>query len=1194
MGQLQLSFLGAPEVRHDGERVSFRTRKALALLVYLAVEEGMHTREKLAAIFWPENDASSGRTNLRNALVHLRRPLRHDGQTPHLHVERDALGFNRDGVFTSDWDRLQEAARSSRASLLQSVVDDARGDFLDGFTLDDAPAFDDWMALRREQAHRQMEVVFDRLSQMQEDAGQMEAAVATSERWLQHNPLNEAAYRRLMRLHLATGNQAAARAAYEQCRATLARELGVEPAAETEALAERVEKVGGAAEKQPAAAGRAPATRGDVTGPAAIPLVGRAEEHAQLVNAFRAAGRSRPQVVVLLGEAGVGKTRLAGEFLAWAAAQGADVLRGRAFETGGRLTYQPIVRALRPRLEAENAPEDLLGDVWLTELSRLLPELRERYPDLPLPAGGDQAAQARLFEAVARLGTALAQRAAGAPVLLFVDDVQWADAATLDLLQYATGRWQEDEASILLLLARRTEHSRVESQTKLERWLEGVARETALTEVALEALTAEEVRALVQTLAQEGTAETASAGFAQWLFAETGGQPFYIGEMVEALLEQGRLAAKKGSGLDLTGMVNEAGNVRKELRGFLPPGVHRVIRARLAQLSAEAFRLATAGAVLGQTFSFDRLCRVAGAAEMESLPALDALLQNRILVEGEGRQPYAFAHDKIRDVVYTEAGDARRRLFHRRALDALEKEGGSPAEMAHHARRAGAASAAVRYGIAAGDEALDLFAVRDAAAYYEEARQTLAEQEEVVIPPDLIRHLHERLGRAYDILGEYARAEAVYREMASRGEEDGDLAMQALALNRTATVRAYRHDYAAAAALLDEALPLAETSGDQRALAETHWNLAQMGIHGGDPATMEAHARQALELARELEDDELIARCLNALAYDARNRCQPLEAMAYAGEALERYRALGDQALEADCLGVMAQAEMMAGRPEDAARHARAALEISREIESEHGMGFNAPMLAIALLDGGRYGEAASVVDRFKEAVGTPEEPYERLLAGYVESTLRRVLLDTDRAITIYDEALAPLAEEDDVLFQMDRILRAGRAEAHALHGAWEQACRDVRAALPVENLWLLFLGQHRWWLHVEALLRGGEEAAAGELVNLLEETAVTAGRLAVPAHRARAVVVARADDPEGAAVHLEKAAALAEEMGLPGERWQALAAQAGVAAERGKEGQAAALREEAAEIVEALATGMDDEAARRRFQKNAEKLLTG
>src|SRR5207302_5103388 len=170
------------------------------------------------------------------------------------------------------------------------------------------------------------------------------------------------------------------------------------------------------------------------------PLVGRAAAFSQLVGRYQQARQGQPQVVLLVGEAGLGKTRLATEFVAWARAQGAEVLSGQTFELGGRLPYHPLVEAVRPRLEEENAPEDLLDDLWLAELSRILPELRVRYPDLPAPTQDELAAKVRLFEAVARLVDVLAQRAT---LVLLVDDLHWLDGASLALLRFLGRAWRE-------------------------------------------------------------------------------------------------------------------------------------------------------------------------------------------------------------------------------------------------------------------------------------------------------------------------------------------------------------------------------------------------------------------------------------------------------------------------------------------------------------------------------------------------------------------------------------------------------------------------------------------------------------------------------------------------------------------------------------------------------------------------------
>src|SRR5204862_6369868 len=136
------------------------------------------------------------------------------------------------------------------------------------------------------------------------------------------------------------------------------------------------------------------------------------------VRVCRGAAWGRRRAVFLGGEAGIGKTRLATEFLAWAEVEGPDVLQGRAFETGGHLPYQAVIEALRPGIERENAPDDLLADIWLAGLTHLLPELCDRYPDVPAPQGYKAVARHRLFGAVARLARALAKRA---PLILFID-----------------------------------------------------------------------------------------------------------------------------------------------------------------------------------------------------------------------------------------------------------------------------------------------------------------------------------------------------------------------------------------------------------------------------------------------------------------------------------------------------------------------------------------------------------------------------------------------------------------------------------------------------------------------------------------------------------------------------------------------------------------------------------------------------
>ena len=383
MGLLRLAVLGPPEVFHEGRRLTFALRKAQALLLYLAVEGGLHPRSKLAALLWPDSDPADARKTLRNAITLLRSLLADaDASASHSHLlaEQDLLGLNPQAPLELDLEVVQQAwhqaqrlstvpSQEQRAALvtqLQQALALVRGPFLDGFWLREETGFDQW-----HEQQRQVQV-------------------------------------------------------YTTCRARFAEELRVQPSAETVALAERI-RATAAASLETSPARRATATAGSQPpGELVAPLIGRAAAFSQLVGSFQRVRQGKTLAVLLVGEAGIGKTRLAREFGAWAFAQGAEVLSGQAFEMGGRLPYQPLVEALRPRLEAENAPEDLLEDLWLAELSRLLPELRVRYPDLPVPTEDELTAKLRLFEAVARLLDALAR---SAPLVLLLDDLHWVDGA---------------------------------------------------------------------------------------------------------------------------------------------------------------------------------------------------------------------------------------------------------------------------------------------------------------------------------------------------------------------------------------------------------------------------------------------------------------------------------------------------------------------------------------------------------------------------------------------------------------------------------------------------------------------------------------------------------------------------------------------------------------------------------------------
>src|SRR5947208_2678094 len=711
MSQLQLSLLGTPVVKHAERTLTFSTRKALALLVYLAVEGGTHPRKTLSEAFWPELDAEHGRAALRATLFELRRlfeSTHEPGERAHLLVERDTLGFDQGSLLVLDLRLVESASKqvgrgieplASQAheellAQLEQATHLARGPFLAGFTLRDSQFFDDWTRQERESWHLRLHQLFNALSKLYEWAADVEHAIEAVGRWLRSDPLNEEGYRRLMRLRFSQGDRVGALRAYARGRAVLADELQVEPEPETVALAKRIRHT---------APFQSPQVR-HLQQPHALPgqpppnllegsFLGRTAEFGTLIECYQRAQAGQPQLVLLQGETGIGKTRLASEFLGWAQAQGADVLVGRALQTGRQLPYQPLIDVLRLLLEQGGVPNELGSPVWLAELSRLLPELRERSPDLPVSSTDEALGHTRLFEATARLLHLWAGRR---PLVLLLDDMQWADIATLDLVLYLARSLSDQGAPVLLLINLQTG---AESFTAAQStWLMALKRtRIALTVLVLSAFTQEETQRFVQELAwaeqpvemgnngsaggclqksEASTFRAVLAPFANWLHFQTQGQPLYLVETLKGLLEREIIvpALQENGSWELvlrTGLLAQI-----PVDELIPSSVRELIRSQLGRLTPSARALLVAGAVVGQGLTFVRLIEVAQLDEREGLRALEELLRHGLLCEviEEVQDGYAFPREMMREVVYQEAGVTCRRLMQRRVLAVRREE----------------------------------------------------------------------------------------------------------------------------------------------------------------------------------------------------------------------------------------------------------------------------------------------------------------------------------------------------------------------------------------------------------------------------------------------------------------------------------------------------------------------------------------
>jgi predicted ATPase/DNA-binding SARP family transcriptional activator len=1247
MGQLRLAVFGPPEVFHDERRLSFGLRKAEALLLYLAVEGGMHSRSHLAALLWPDSEPSTARNALRNALALLRNRLADDSTAGHSHLlqEPQLLGLDPQAPLERDLDVVQRAWKAAqglaavpseeqRAALVATVqhaLSLVRGPFLEGFWLREETAFDQW----HEQLERQWQLrvlfLLERLSAWQEEGFELEPAKATLTRWLTLDPFAEEACRRLMRVHLAQGNPTAALQAFAALQARLAEELHIAPSAETMALAERIRAIQvrrGAAPALPS-----PSVASRPSGELVAPLVGRTAAFRQLVGHYQRAQQGQPQVVLLVGEAGIGKTRLANELVAWAAVQGAEVLCGHTFELGGSLPYQPLVEALRERLEAENAPEDLLEDLWLAELSRLLPELRLRYPDLPALTQDELSGKLPLFEAVTRLLSALAQRA---PVVLLLDDLQWIDAASLELLRYLGHAWKSQGCRMLLLGTLRSEQ--LELNPELAAQFLDLGRDLPLNQLPLQPLSQIETFELLEALAGESpydqarsfpskngpSAEltTALGALGDFLFAQTGGQPLYLLETLKLLRERQWLLPRptvEGSfRLAPTEALLAALARQESRRELLPPSVRAMIQTRLARLSAPARQLVMAGAVLGTPASAKLLWQMAELQVLEGVEALEEAIKSGMLREeeaGAGRlASYGFTHDLVRDVVYTELGAARRLVLHQRALAVLETDGARAAELASHALMAGEAEGAYRYSVQAGDEALAVFAVEGAIERYEQARALLQAQVplERRIPTGQVEHLYVSLGRAYGFRNAWHKTQQCYEDLLAYARKHKLYALVSMTLNRLA-IWAVQHgrDKPQVQALLEEAWQIAEISSNQRARAETAWNWAQILSYVWDePQRALALNEQALELARAIADKELEARSLAAFGavhllvgdFEAALRLQQAALILYAGldrESLaSREQSLSSIAMgapltqplsirgsEALTWALLAWAQVNAGQVQQSISSGRRALALCEETKNVWAHVVGRFCLTFGLVEAGAYEEALALVQQGEASVPTPA------LTLVVSQGVLTAWGSASQALQQWEEAERAFEEIVGVqqrgVFRHFRVCALSRLCMHAVvAGEWEAACRYALQAISERKgadaalVWLDFF----WHYEMEALLRAGEARQAHEAVQRLGERLASNRRFRIPYLRSLALLAGWEGHGAQAISHLCEAAKLAADLGLPEEQWQIQARLAGLYEAAGQTVQAGLAFGEAATIIQELSQAINDETLRERY----------
>jgi DNA-binding SARP family transcriptional activator len=886
---ISLCLLGSFDVRvSDRNSNPALNRKTRAILAYLAATGHPHSRQSLYSLFCQEALDPAG--TLRWHLSRMRRHL-----SPEIIVvAKETIQFNRQAAWV-DCNIFQTTLDPHPISMdlevLAGVLDLYRGEFLAGMALADSPEFELWLLGERTRLQQLYEWALAEIVERLIACDRHAAAIQRAQQLLQSNPLLEEAHARLAWLYARTGQRAAALQQFERCHDLLRHELDVEPAPEFVHLRNwilhhepRIDNVALRKDHKE----RFSILNSQFSIPTE-PFVGRDAELAQLQHAWHTAQRQGGAIVLIEAEAGGGKTRLAQEF--GRGLPGVLFLTGQCYESTRTVPYRPWVDILQERLaQVDNRALAELSPYWLDQLTRLLPELAARrgapqFTVAPPTLGEQEHLWTAVAEVLLRLpapdGRAARGEVAGSeapPLLLFIDDLQWTDEASLGLFHFIAQRLRRHAgAPALLLGAFRSEEA--DDNPALLTLIRDLRRFGPLISLALPPLSPSAVDSLIAQLWPDLPPGYRLPHIRDMFIEGTGGNPLFVTELLRELAHAAALPAPLP----------------------IPPSLRDLIQRRLHQLSASGRQVIEALAVLDAPATLALTQQSSGRSEDETANAIDIGLRWRLLqpVDGDSAPRFDFSHALMREAVAIQLSDVRRQRLHRRAAAALEQRGAPPATLAYHWGRAGDTAKEGQYTSRAGAAAADVYANDEAIRYLQRALELIAEPER---RPSLIT----RLGDVKSLVGKWAEAEALYREALALTERIGDVRAQTHATIQLGQLKFNQGDHTAALALFEQAKVQCEATSDQLGLCDALGGMGTVLLQHGQLTRALACFEHWLQIGTAIGERRAVSRAMGRMGVAYIHLADDPRALACFEQQLQLAIELGDRLSVGNALGNLA------------------------------------------------------------------------------------------------------------------------------------------------------------------------------------------------------------------------------------------------------------------------------------------------